>query len=279
MTRNLFTEPELRDLYERQRLSLTQIAEQKGVHNETVRQYLILFGIPRRSIAEATIRYPRTSFSGNLIEKAYLLGFRAGDLNVHLANYSPTSETVTVACTSSVPEQIELIRSLFERYGHVHLSTGAQQSVITIFLDRSFSFLLPKEDRIEEWVLADKQHFAAYLAGYIDAEGCIQVKRRTHASELIIRSYDVCILRTCQSVLQTLGVVCPPIHYIKREGERDGNGPVYHHDYWALGVFRQESLARLFALIDLYLKHPVRRQDMMSAWQNIKVCQSHREKI
>jgi len=113
MARTLFTEEELQDLYVRQRLSLRLIAIQKGCYPETVRKYLVLYGISRRSVSEAKIKYPRKSFSGELTEKAYLLGFRAGDLCVHTANYSKTSQTIIVACSSTVPEQIELIRRLF----------------------------------------------------------------------------------------------------------------------------------------------------------------------
>ncbi len=122
MTKILFTEEELRDLYEQQRLSTRAIAKTRGCHHETVRQYLILYDIPRRSVAEAKIKSPRKSFSSEPTEMAYLLGFRAGDLCVHKANYSDTSLTIVVACSSTVPEQIELIRSLFESYGAINLS-------------------------------------------------------------------------------------------------------------------------------------------------------------
>src|SRR3990172_4419764 len=111
MVKALFNEEELNDLYVRQRLSLRAIAEQRGCHRETVRNYLILYGVSRRSVSEAKIKYPRKGFSGEPIEKAYLLGFRVGDLCVHTANYSKTSQTIIVACASTVRGQIELIGS------------------------------------------------------------------------------------------------------------------------------------------------------------------------
>jgi hypothetical protein len=277
MARTLFAEEELYDLYKRQRLSLRAIAQSKGCHRETVRQYLILYGIPRRTVAEAKIKHPRQSFSGDPREKAYLLGFRAGDLYVHKANYSDTSQTVTVACTSTVPEQIELIRSLFEPYGAINLSEGKKQTVITCYLDPSFSFLLEKDDRIPPWVLSNRDNFAAYLAGYMDAEGCIQVKRHTGAAEVIMRSCDVNILRTCWTTLQELGIVCPPVYLVKPEGERDADGPLYRKDYWGLGIYRRESLCRLFSLVAPYMKHPKRRRDMMAAWENAKARLGHFE--
>jgi len=277
MARTLFTQEELRDLYEQQRLSTGAIALRKGCHHSTVWQYLILYDIPRRSVAEAKIKHPRKSFSGDPVEKSYLLGFRAGDLYVYKANYSDTSQTVTVACASTVPEQIALIRSLFEPYGAINLSEGKRQTVITCYLDLSFSFLLEKDDRILPWVLSNRDNFAAYLAGYIDAEGCIQIKRHTGAAEVIIRSCDVNILKTCWTTLQESGIVCPPVYLVKPKGDRDANGPLYRKDYWGLGIYRRESLCRLFSLVAPYMKHPKRRRDMLAAWENAEARLGHRK--
>lgn len=275
MARTLFTEAEARDLYERQRLSLCAIAQQKGCHPETVRDYLILHNIPRRSIAEAKIRHPRKSFSGEPIEMAYLLGFRAGDLYVYKANHSETSRTVVVACASTILAQIELIRMLFEQYGAINLSRTPKQMVITCYLDLSFSFLLAKDDQVPPWVLAAQDCFAAYLAGYLDAEGCILIKKHTRAAEVIIRSYDVQILKTCWGKLQELGVIAPPVWLVKQAGTRDGEGPIYHKDYWGLAIYRRASLLRLFALVAPYVKHTGRRQALLAAWENVKARLSH----
>ena len=270
MARALFTEEELRELYERRRLSLRVLAEQKGVHPATIRNYLILFGIERRSVAEAKIKYPRCSFSADVVEKAYLLGFRAGDLNVQTANFSPTSQTIIVACTSTRPEQVELFYSLFEAYGHVAQYQYSGQFFVVCYLDRSFDFLLEQEDNIPAWIVSDQNCFASFLAGYIDAEGCIQVKRLTGAAEVIIRSYDKGILQTCWAKLQEMNIICLPVYLVKGKGTRDVGGPVYHEDYWGLGLYRQESLLRLFVLIEPYMKHSKRRQDMGIAWKNVE---------
>jgi hypothetical protein len=108
-------EAELRELYLERRLSLRQIAQLKGSHASTVRQRLIKANIPRRSVAEAKTQSPRRPFSEDNQEKAYLLGFRAGDLHVYRANHSPTSQTIVVACATGVAEQIGLIRELFSK--------------------------------------------------------------------------------------------------------------------------------------------------------------------
>jgi len=138
-------------------------------------------------------------------------------------------------------------------------------------LNLSFSFLLQKSEQVPQWVLHDERHFASYLAGYIDAEGHIGVKRATKASQLVIRSGDVGILRCCQEKLAQLGVDCPPISLVKSAGDRDGvAGPIYHRDHWCLGGYRQDPLNKLFEMISPVMRHAKSRRDMENAWHNLR---------
>lgn len=279
MATGLFSEQQLRDLYEGQRLSLTAIARLRGCHPSSVWTHLRTHDIARRSISEAKIKHSRRPFSGDAIEQSYLVGFRVGDLHVYKANHSETSQTITVACTSTRSEQIELLTGLFKPYGGIHLSVGPKQTVITCFLDLSFSFLLSKPPDVPSWILASRDCFSAFLAGYIDAEGCIQIKRSTRSAEMVLRSYDRQILQTCQTMLQELGVTCPPVHLIKRRGQRDGNGPPYHQDYWGFGVYQQQSIDRLFTLIGPYMRHAKRRRDMLAAWEHVRIRLGYPEEV
>jgi hypothetical protein len=125
---------------------------------------------------------------------------------------------------------------------------------------------------VPRWALEDTQFFAAYLAGYVDAEGAIGIKRATNASELVLRSGDVGILQSCQERLVQLGIRCPPLTLVRRIGERDGAvGPIYRRDYWSLGVYQQASLNAVFELIAPFMRHTKRRRDMLVAWDNVKV--------
>ncbi len=108
----------------------------------------------RRNKVEAAIIHPRHSFSGNQAEKAYLIGFRLGDLNVRMD--LPTSKTIHVRCGTTIPAQVDLIRGLFEPYGHVNTRKGTiGETQVECHLDMSFDFLLPKEDRVPDWVTPD----------------------------------------------------------------------------------------------------------------------------
>lgn len=69
-------------LYWRKQLSTLEIAELFNCNKETIRKRLMEFDIVRKSASIARMRYKKYNFSGDLIEKAYLIGFRLGDLNV-----------------------------------------------------------------------------------------------------------------------------------------------------------------------------------------------------
>lgn len=118
------TEQDLRELYLEQRLSIPQIAELYGCANETIRQRLLKYHIPIRSFSQAHLVQHGTideyrDFDGDECEKAYLLGFRLGDLNV--LREHRTSEVLRISCGSSKVEQIELVKQLFQPYGHTSL--------------------------------------------------------------------------------------------------------------------------------------------------------------
>jgi len=117
----------------------------------------------------------------------------------------------------------------------------------------------------------DPNCFAAYFAGYIDAEGHIGVKKATCASQLVVRSGDVGILRSCHAKLLELGIDCPPITLVRSAGQRDGTtGAIYRRDHWCLAVYQQRALSRLFEIVSPYMRHPKRRRDMETAWDNIR---------
>jgi len=81
-TRIHIPENELRRLYEDEELSVKEIARRLGYDERTVRRNMKRYGIPIRTTAEtaaiAARGYPKHDFSGDLKEKAYLLGFRLG---------------------------------------------------------------------------------------------------------------------------------------------------------------------------------------------------------
>src|SRR3989338_8162126 len=109
-------------LYRKRRLSQQKIADLVGCSQGTITNRIREWRVTTRSKAHMRIRYAKRQFSGNQREKAYLLGFRLGDLNV----YKPTkkSEIFVVRCHTAVFEQVRLIKSLFQEYGGVKVSNS-----------------------------------------------------------------------------------------------------------------------------------------------------------
>jgi transposase-like protein len=261
-------------LYVDEGLSLSAIAEMYGCSLTTIWRKAKTAGIECREGGSGQ-RYQRTDFSGDLAEKAYLIGFRIGDLNVELHGH-----TIAVKCTSTRTEQVDLFRQLFEGYGHVYtdeatLARRKRQSIgMSVALNMSFEFLLPKQDAVPDWVLkGSDQEFFAFLAGYIDAEGYIRTYLppgyRTLQVRIEVRSYDGVLLSQLAEGLNVRGIAYPPAEirvdagYVNRSGIRS-NGV-----QWGLGIYRKQSLTLLFEQIDAHLRHGRRRRDMMRAWNTI----------
>jgi biotin operon repressor len=106
-------EDELRRLYEGESWTVEAIAETYGCSPATVSRKMSKYGIKARPPWRE--HYPRHDFSGNPPEKAYLIGFRLGDLTVRRAELS-----IEVIMTTTCQEQVDLMHNLFDRYGHVY---------------------------------------------------------------------------------------------------------------------------------------------------------------
>jgi hypothetical protein len=258
---------ELRRLYIDDGLTMSVLAERYSCSLTTIWRRLQALGVETRPDVP---KYARCDFSGDLFEKAYLIGFRLGDLHVAMEG----SRTIVVKCTSTRAEQIELFRHLFDNYGHVYTDEARQahrkrQSIGMEVRLNTFDFLLPKQDGVPEWILADDEAFYAFLAGYVDAEGYFRtyfVKNQPKAlAWLEIRSYDAMLLTQLGGGLCDRGIECPPARlrvaagYINRAGVRS------NRDLWGLGVHRKESLRQLFTKIEPHLRHARRRRDMFTA--------------
>lgn len=252
--------------YHDERKSTIEIAALLGIDQANVIYWMNKLDIPRRSKSEAHTKTLRADFSGNLEEKAYLIGFRLGDLHVY--HLKPDSgQTIRIMCASSKGAQIKLIQSLFASYGFVNVTSKIDgKTGIDCYVNMSFDFLLPKQDEIENWILSDERFSLAFLAGYIDAEGSFGIDMNGSAN-LKVESYDMGILHQLHGILTQLDIACPPPNLVK---SKEYAKQKLNQDVWRLGVYRKSSIDRLCALLDAYLRHEDRRRDMMIAWQNVR---------
>ena len=260
----------LEGLYVERGLSAETIGEQLGCSSNVIKKRMEEYGIDRRSAAEAATLYPKTNFGGDLIEKAYLIGFRQGDL--YVARPNETGITLLITCSSTKHEQVALIRSLFEKYGHVSVSGPDTKGNFSVscLVNESFDFLLPKEDDIPDWILADDECFFAFFAGYADAEANIGVY--SGKARFRIDSYDKNIILKSHAKLALLGIKFPKPYIDRKKGTIScrRRGGIYHQDRWLLETKRKAPLLQLFECIKPYLKHAKRRQDMAKAIENIR---------
>ncbi len=257
------SEGELRELYEEKGLSEEEIAQMHNCSISTISRKMQKFGIEARPPGK--LKYPRHDFGGDLLEKAYLIGFRLGDLTVRRAELS-----IEVLMTTTHLAQIQLFHELFSPYGHVYEHRRKDgKAFMSCRLNETFEFLLPKEDRIEEWVLADDEAFFAFLAGYVDAEGSFQVDRRGQA-KLDLQTCDKGILHQIQTRLVQLGIGCPIPKLVVRAGRVNPQGIVQNKDTWFVGIRRRKSLHKLLKRFGDYLRHGKRKADAERVKGNIE---------
>ncbi|OHA63722.1 MAG: hypothetical protein A2843_02760 [Candidatus Wildermuthbacteria bacterium RIFCSPHIGHO2_01_FULL_48_27b] len=258
------TEKKLRFLYTKQRFTLATISKLYSCCPVAILSNMKRYGIPRRSTSETNIKYPRKSFSRNFEEKAYLLGFRIGDLGVRkVGNF------IKVGCGTTQTDQIKLIESLFDKYGPGWTSKRDVKGRVHIdySLDDSFQFLLLKHRNIPEWVIANQKFFLEFFAGYTDAEGTVGIY--SGRARFRIGSYDYGILRDIHRKLTQFHI--KNLFALERKSGIDKRGILQNGNFWRITVNKMSSLKILFALLGPHLRHGKRIRDLRKAKRNIDI--------
>lgn len=261
----------LRHLYSERKLSLEQIASLLGVSAFLISRRMKEYGIPMRSHAAATTTYHKKDFSEDLIEKAYLLGFRTGDLWVGRQN--KTGSTITISLGTSKQAQIDLFTSLFESYGRVRVGKpdSSGNKTCHALVNDSFAYLLPKPVRIDDWIVDNEPCFWSFLAGYVDAEGDIGIY--DNKARLRITSSDQQILLDICEKLNSLQIFVPQLKYHAIKGKvihgtpRPGKA---NKDLWELSTNRKATLLTILENLLPFMKHADRKRCALEAIANIQ---------
>lgn len=253
---------ELKDLYLNKKLSLSKIAVVYKCCPVTIWQKMKKFDISLRTYSETSTIHPKSDFTGDLIEKSYMIGFRIGDLGVR-----KEGNLINVGCGTTKNTQVQLIKNLFSRYGPVYIGNRDKKDAIHIdcSLNSSFSFLLPKHNLILKWILRNKKIFLSFLAGYTDAEGNIGVY--SGRARFRLRSYDKGILKDIDKRLRELGI--KSLYRLESEANIDKRGVIHRGDTWSVDVSERKSLLKLFNSLELLLRHKKRRNDLLKAKKNV----------
>jgi len=252
-------------LYQKNRLSLKKIGDIYKMTPSGVLKRMRKFDLTVRNSWETNVIHVKRPFSESNTEKAYLIGFRIGDLGVRLS--SRRTRNIRVNSNTTKEDQAELIRGLFRNYSDVWISKPNGRGVISTstILHPSFSFLLPKNDLVEEWIKNNEQYMSAFVAGYVDAEGSFGVYN--NRARFRLGSYDKNILKEIVCWLKGHGIKTPFLLERKQQDKQN-------HDFWRLAVNEGKSLLCLFSLIYTYMKHKKRRADFIKTRENI-ISRSH----
>ena len=256
---------ELYELYVEKQLTFADIARRLDCSPVTIHKRLKACGIQARPAGGSVFEYPKKDFDGSLDEKAYLIGLRLGDLHVEVGNWA-----IRVRCTSTHQEQIDLIRELFDEYGGIWISEAREKrgTGITAHLNRSFDFLLPQGDEIEQWILDDDNLFAAFWAGYLDAEGSF-ITSGTRAY-FKVDPGDKGILYQAWLRLVDLGLEFHEPKLVRPAGTWISQFQLSsQRDLWRLSTEKKITLLQLCDLVSPYLRHRRPIQAMMAVRANV----------
>lgn len=149
----------LKYFYHNRGLSLDKIAKILHCSEGGLQRKMRDFEIKSRPTSNRACKYKKKDFGESLTEKAYMIGFRLGDLNV-----SKGKSVISVRCSTTKRAQASLIKNLFSPYGGVAITKAKRGTIeINVFLNNSFSFLIPKKDKIPGWVTRNDKYFLAFL--------------------------------------------------------------------------------------------------------------------
>src|SRR4030042_5482881 len=258
----------LKYLYLRRRLSSRKIAKIYNCAYSTIDNKIKKLGWSVRTRASAHIVTKRSNFPGDLKEKAYLLGFRIGDLRVR--KVYKNSETILIDCGSTKIEQVRLIKKLFKKYGRVWTSKIKPNRKMQIECSRnkSFSFLLKKYIKFPMWVSKNQSVLLSAIAGFSDAEGSFFVGKNQKFSGFSLGNYNLKILKQIKSWLVKFGYK-PRLFMGVKKGYTGKDGYPHRNDYWILSIYRKKDLFLLTKKMLPYLKHKDKIKSAESVIKNI----------
>lgn len=261
----------LEDLYVKRGLPLRQIAKLLNISDVTVRKRFKEYGLVKRAHGSWMIKYEKAPFDGNKQLKAYIMGFRVGDLNVYTP--SPTANIVIARTNSTHTAQIEVMRLLFGKYGGIKVVGKGQSKNVNCYLDKSFSFLLIKKPYlVEKWIKRDRRNSLAFIAGYIDAEGNFIINQGRARFKL--DSYDYDILVWMHEWLLAQGVKSK-LRLLGKKGDVRYGGGYWNGDLWRININEANSLYSFCKDIIPYLHHAKRINDVNKCLVNIRIRRSN----
>jgi len=254
------------DLYWNKSLKTQEIAEMFGIkHGRTILKKIRKLCIPSKTVSQALTKKFKMPFNNSLEEKAYLLGLRAGDFHA-----KKIRNCVRVQTSTTHSAQVTLLSKSLSKYGSIckYLSKNKSREAewfIYADLDKSFSFMIDKPDRIPDWILNNDALFLQFLAAYADCESCWKILKSHEDCVRItfsIASSDLNILKDIYEKMKILGYT-PRVYLKDKKGtkHKDAFG-YYTNDFYELVLYKRNEILELISNLLPISKHSEKTNKM-----------------
>ena len=262
----------LDELHNRKRLSLLRISKEVGKSYGKVWGLCRALELSTRNVAEADrnsaeerSKHKKTPFDRTEEEKAYILGFSAGDLTVQQVS----SLALFVSSTTTHPAFAKLFRELFENYGPVYQypmyeANKGYRWKLAARVDNSFSFLLKQPREALRLTTSKRPLFLNWLAGLMDSDGNINITNGSGyvRAMLAIYNQDRALLNSTKRILLVMGYhpVGPYLGYVKGTVTPYAR---YTKDMWRLQLERIQEVQNLLTELPLRHSEKIRRKALL----------------
>jgi len=240
-------------LYKDELISLRKLAKTFKSNKKTIHKILEENGIKIRNNDEsnriANTKHSKFPFSGDECDKAYMIGLIKGDITLFIKS----KFTLRLTSSSSRKAFVDLFKNTFEEYGPIYIYVAKNglsryNWKMTAELDlNSFNFLLTSQTS------SNKQFIFNYLAGLIDSDGSIFIRKAGKYFQYILRIYneDLPLLKTIRKFLER-EEFSPSLQLFSKKGDTRKSKVKtvkYNNDYYAIELSQRENVAKLLSLV------------------------------
>ncbi len=248
---------------------IREISRKLKVNRSTVRRILEKNKIDIRNSRDSLISMghikEKKKFDLESKEKAYLFGLVMGDLTpVKKSNY-----TLKLITHTTHPLFRDLLFESFRNYGITNYKltkNGEQYRFQSHICLESFNFLInSKENKIPNWI--NKENFFHFLAGYIDADGSIIIRKTREYFQFVVRLYSQKLKRLIiiKEILQNEGYFVS-IHKNHSKGDtsiHNGKTFKYNIDYYVIEICRKNEVLKLLNILPIRHKEKIAKVNLI----------------
>lgn len=244
--------------------STRQIAKCFHVGQRTVWRHLSKIMKLRPSLRDGP-KYPKKSFCGDSLEKAYLLGLRYTDLSA-----CKHRRQIQAWLSTSHSAMVNLFVKLFSKYATVKWypiykrDEESYEWTVYCFLDSTFEFLVEVPAH-PSWVLTNDAVFLSFFAGRIDGDGSISVEQRRNRwwySVIHFNSENKLLIDCIFQKLKQMGYN-PRLRIAQHKGSITYSKYKLTNDLWVLRLGRKNEVINLLEYLPLKLAEKVEKQKII----------------